>query len=156
MASDTRRGSLAGPPAVPLPRALPAARSRLAAAGGGAVVANPVQADGDVRDQDQVVVAEDDLDLGAGQVQAQRPAGLGGDGDGPVAGLHRDEPQAPFHPARIHKSCNPGNMSSGKLVFMTETPGNGRPAAAPVPGYGPTATQMRERVISDGTAPGPS
>jgi hypothetical protein len=35
-----------------------------------------------VRQQDQVVVAEDDLDLGAGQVQAQRPAGLGGDGDG--------------------------------------------------------------------------
>jgi len=25
-------------------------------------------------------------------------------------------------------------MSFGKLVFMTETPGNGRPAAAAVPG----------------------
>jgi hypothetical protein len=38
------------------------------------LVADPVQADGDVRQQDQVVVAQDDLDLGAGQVQAQRPA----------------------------------------------------------------------------------
>src|SRR5204862_3617686 len=102
-------------------------RPRLAAAGGDAVVANPVQADGDVRDQDQVVVAEDDLDLGAGQVQAQRPAGLGGDGDGPVAGLDRDEPQASFHSGRIHKSSDPGNMDSWKLVSQDKMPRAGGP-----------------------------
>ena len=60
--------------------------------GRGPVVANLLQPDNDIRQQDQVVVAEDDLDLGAGQVQAQRPAGLGADGDSPVAGLYRDDP----------------------------------------------------------------
>jgi hypothetical protein len=53
---------------------------------GGVVVADPVQRDGDVGAQDQVVAAEDDLDLGARQIRAQRPAGLGRGGDGLVAG----------------------------------------------------------------------
>jgi hypothetical protein len=117
MASDTRRGSPAGSPAVRYP-GLPAAGSGLrpsrppamdglsadgagwlaAARGGrGAVVANLLQPDGDVRHQDQVVVAQDHFDLGAGQVQTQRPARLGGDSNGAVAGLHRDETQASFH-----------------------------------------------------------
>src|SRR5689334_11937955 len=125
MASDMWRGSPAGSPATRSP-GLPAAGSRsrpsrppamdglpaadgagwLAAARGGrgAVVADLLQPDGDVRHQDQVVVAQDDFDLGAGQVQAQRPAGLGGDSDGPVARLHRDETQASFHRMRIHES----------------------------------------------------
>jgi len=55
------------------------------------------QRDGDVRDEQQVVVAEDDLHLGPGRVQAQRPPGLGGDGDRPAAGLHGHEPQASLH-----------------------------------------------------------
>src|SRR2546429_8630505 len=96
--------------AVGLARALrrgwrPAA-SWLAAAGGGggAVVADLLQPDGDVRQQDQVVVAEDDLDLGAGQVQAQRPAGLGGGGGGSGAGRCRGGPPAAVPPPRGHKT----------------------------------------------------
>ena len=94
MASGTRRGFPAGAPpraapgacprpgpgprSCPPPAAVrvPGRRWRPAAAdqappGAGAVplVADPVQADGDVRQQDQVVVAQEDLDLGA-----RRPA----------------------------------------------------------------------------------
>jgi hypothetical protein len=67
------------------------------AAQGGVVFPDLLQGDGQVRDEDDVVVAEDHLDLGAGAVEAERPAGFGRDGDGAVAGLDGDEPQAPLH-----------------------------------------------------------
>jgi hypothetical protein len=50
-----------------------------------------------VRDEDDVVVAEDDLYLGAWVVEAEGAAGFGGNGDGAVAWLDGDEPQAPLH-----------------------------------------------------------
>jgi ABC-type xylose transport system substrate-binding protein len=54
-----------------------------------------------MRDQNDVVVAQDDFDLRAGAVQAQRPPGFGRDGDGPVAGLDADEPKASLHQYKI-------------------------------------------------------
>ena len=63
----------------------------------GGVVLYLFQGDGDVRDEEQVVVAEDDLDLGAGRVEAQRPAGFGGGGDHSPAGLDSDETEASLH-----------------------------------------------------------
>ncbi len=64
---------------------------------GGVVFSCLLQGDGQVGDEDDVVVAEDDLYLGAWVVEAERAAGFGGDGDGPVAGLEGDEPKAPLH-----------------------------------------------------------
>jgi hypothetical protein len=55
------------------------------------------QRNGHVRDEQQVILAQDDLDLGAGGVQPQRAARLGGDGDRTAAGLNGHESQASLH-----------------------------------------------------------
>lgn len=61
-------------------------------------------------DEDQVVVAENDLDLGARAIQAEGAACLGGDGDGAVAWLYGDEPETSLHNPRIRES--------GEYVFL--------------------------------------
>lgn len=78
-------------------------------AGGAGVLRHLGEGDGDMRDQEEVGVAEDDLNLGTWGVQAKGPAGFGGDGDDPAAGLYSHESQTSLHAAslpqpQIHKS----------------------------------------------------
>ncbi len=91
-AREPRRG-LPGPAAAgsgPAHRGLAAAGG-----GGGAVVADLLEPDGHVREQDQVVIAQDDLDLGTRQVQAQCPADLGGMVMVPLRDCTATNPPAP-------------------------------------------------------------
>ena len=66
----------------------------------GVVFPDLFQGDGQVGDEHDVVVAEDDFDLGAAGVQAECPPGFGRDGDGAVAWLDGDEPKAPLNESK--------------------------------------------------------
>lgn len=66
-----------------------------------ATVPGLFQRDGEVGNEQQVVVAQDHFQLGAGFVQAQRAPGFGRDGDDTAAGLDGHEPQAFLHGLRL-------------------------------------------------------